>query len=96
MVNATGWAELIAGQVWNAPFVMYNTAMAGLFIFALYLVFQAMIYYKTRSASLSLVIGLMFTYVAISLSAVPASMVWWLILLLVVQGTWVFYYTFFK
>lgn len=61
-VNATGWSELMDGNMINAVYVMFDTAFGsmGLVIVLLFLVYQLMLYWKTRNLTLMWVIGVFF------------------------------------
>ena len=94
--NATGWAELYDGQLWNSAFVMFNTALGGAFVFILYFAFQAMLFYKTRNPTIMFIVGVIFTYMAITLTLVPGGWVWYLFGLIVLQFAWMIYAIFWK
>ena len=60
VVNATGWTELMAGHMISASFAMYNEAFAGWTVAFLFIVYQLMLYMKTRNLTLCWVTGLFF------------------------------------
>ena len=47
--NATGWTQLLDGNILGAAVAMFNGAMGGLFIFALFMIFQTLLYMKTKN-----------------------------------------------
>jgi len=60
MVNATGWNELVDGNLIKAAFVMYDTAMAHWFVAILFVVYQLLLLMKTRSLNLAFTTGIIF------------------------------------
>ena len=96
MVNATGWNELYAGQPWNAPYVMFNTALSGTFAFALYLLLTFMLYYKTGKPVIPFVIGMMFLYVGYEYGLLQVWTVTTVILINLFNLAWILYDTFIK
>jgi len=91
VANVTGWNELLSGHMISAAYVMYDEALIGFVIILLYILFQVMLYLKTKSWNLGFVMGLFFMsmYIgATSITGVPllkASVVPWAFLLLVLQ-----------
>jgi len=75
MVNATGWAELYAGNLIGAAFVMYDTALMGWMIAILFLVYQLMLYMKTQNLTLCWITGILFCGLYLGATAIvtPAS-----------------------
>jgi len=59
-INATGWTELINGDLFGAAFTMYDTALAGWTVVILFFVYQFMLYLKVRNPTLAWVTGLIF------------------------------------
>jgi len=61
-INATGWTELMDGNMIGAVYTMYDTAFGnmGLIVVILFFVYQAMLYSKTHNLTLMWVIGIMF------------------------------------
>jgi tellurite resistance protein TehA-like permease len=56
-----GWDELIATH--NpvlASYTMFNTALIGYFVVGLFLTFQIMLYFKTKSALLGFLMNMLF------------------------------------
>ena len=70
MVNATGWAELMDGNMIKASYTMYDQAFGavtggpfvdgGWVIIILFVVYQFMLLMKTRNLTLSWVTGIIF------------------------------------
>lgn len=66
-VNATGWGNLYNGDLIGAAFTMYDTAFGhGWIILMLFLLFQFMLFFKTRNITILFVTGLLFLAVYIS------------------------------
>jgi len=62
-INATGWSELMNGNMVGAVYTMFDTAFGGmgLIVVMLFLVYNVMLYAKTRNLSLMFMLGVMFT-----------------------------------
>lgn len=60
MVNATGWNELMDGNMVKAAFTMYNIAWNSYIVIILFFVFQIMLFMKTRSWPLLFTTGIIF------------------------------------
>ena len=60
MVNTTGWEELFNGHMISAAFTMYDQAFIGWTVAILFLLYQVMLYLKTRNLTLGWVTGLIF------------------------------------
>jgi len=69
--NTTGWAQLMGGDLVGAAYSMYNASFAGLFIIALFLVYQFMLYLKVRNLTLNFVTGIIFGSLFISAQLIP-------------------------
>jgi len=61
-INATGWSDLIDGNMVTAVYTMYDTAFGnmGIIVVILFFVYQAMLYSKTHNLTLMWVVGIMF------------------------------------
>lgn len=61
-VNATGWSELMDGNMVHAVYTMFDTAFGGMgiVIILLFFVYQLMLYWKTRNLTLMWIIGILF------------------------------------
>lgn len=72
MANATGWSELLNGQIITAVFTMFDAAFMGWTVAILFVVYQIMLYIKTRNATICWVTGLFFAslYVVASSQAI--------------------------
>lgn len=60
MVNATGWNELFAGDLIGASFTMYDTALVGWMVAILFILFQGLLFMKTKNVTLTWVAGIFF------------------------------------
>jgi len=60
MVNATGWPELMNGNLIVAAFTMYDDAFMGWTVAILFIVYQFMLLLKTRNLTISWVTGIFF------------------------------------
>lgn len=62
MPNATGWTELMNGNMVDAVYVLYDSSMQGmgLPVVILFLITQAMIYAKTKHVALMWSVGIIF------------------------------------
>lgn len=60
--NATGWNQLMNGSMINAVYTMFDTAFGGMGIVVviLFVVYQMMLYQKTRNLTLMWIIGIFF------------------------------------
>ena len=61
-VNATGWAELMDGNMISAVYTMFDTAFGsmGIVVVILFFVYQLMLYSKTRNLALCFITGIIF------------------------------------
>jgi len=64
--NATGWSELMDGHMISAVFTMYDTSFLNWTVALLFIVYQFMLFLKTKNPVLAWVTGLIFAslYVA--------------------------------
>lgn len=60
MVNATGWNELMNGDIVYAVFLMFDIATMYWFTAILFFVFQYVLYVKAKNLTLNFVLGLFF------------------------------------
>lgn len=75
MANATGWSELYDGDLIGAAFTMYDTALLGWTVAILFIVYQFMLYLKTRNPTLCWVTGIFFVSMyAVSVFVKPISL----------------------
>lgn len=58
--NVTGWSELIEGKPIQAVYAMYDLAWNHWFVVILFVVFQFMLFLKTKNLTLMWVTGLFF------------------------------------
>jgi hypothetical protein len=59
-MNATGWEQMMDGQLIQAAVTMYNIEVGGWVIGVLFLVYQFMLYMKTRNHAACVVITILF------------------------------------
>ena len=89
--NATGWTQLMDGKMISAAYYMYNTAFMNYFTFIIFIIFQAMLWYKTRSATLTWVTGLFFASLYAVSTFVETVSIQWIFIMLVVQLAGILY-----
>lgn len=94
--NTTGWSELYNGHLINAAYTMYNTAFIGFFVFLIFLVFEGMLWYKTKNVTLTWVIGLFFASMYGVSSFVQETSIQWIFILLVIQLAGILFMWMFK
>jgi len=58
--NATGWQQLIDGNIITASFIMFDTALMGWTIAILFIVYQILLYMKSQNATLNFIMGIIF------------------------------------
>lgn len=63
MVNTTGWNELLAGHPVQASFAFWNYTLGGWVIPILFIVYQTIAYYKSRSPLPGFIGGSIATFV---------------------------------
>ena len=61
--NTTGWSELMDGNLVAASYTMFDTAFGGMgfLVVMLFVVYNVMLYAKTRNLFLMFIVGTMFT-----------------------------------
>ena len=89
--NTTGWTQLMNGNMISAAYHLYDTAFLHYFIFIIFLIFQAMLWYKTKSATLTWVTGLFFASLYATATFVETVSIQWIFILLVVQLAGILY-----
>lgn len=72
--NATGWSELIDGNMIYAAFSVFDatTILNGWTIAILFVVYQIILWIKTKSATLAFISGVMFVSLFIGVSTVSS------------------------
>lgn len=58
--NATGWTQLMNGSMISAVFTMYDTAFLNWTVALLFVVYQFMLYLKTKNPTLCWTTGIFF------------------------------------
>ena len=98
MVNATGWSQLMDGNMILAAYTMYDAsnAFAGWFVVILFFVYQFMLLMKTRNLTLSWITGLFFVSLYISSSFVKATTVPLMFILLAFELAGILYFIIWK
>ena len=72
-VNATGWPELFDGHIVTAAFVMYDAALAGWTVAILFIVYQFMLWMKTRNMTIMWITGAMFAGMFVTAQILDAT-----------------------
>lgn len=100
MVNATGWSELMDGDLVGASFAMYDAALAGWTIALLFIVYQFMLYRKTRNLVLCWITGIFFAslYIGGTIldNLVKSASVYVIFIILVLELAGILYFVIFK
>lgn len=73
MANATGWSELFDGRIITAVFTMFDAAFLGWTVAILFMVYQVMLYLKTRNVTICWVTGLFFASLYVASTEVVSS-----------------------
>jgi hypothetical protein len=97
-VNATGWNELMDGNMIGAVYTMFDTAFGnmGIIVVILFFVYQFMLYMKTGNVTLMWVTGIIFASMYATSSFVEPVSVQIIFLLLVLEFAAVLFLTFYK
>ena len=101
-VNASGWSELIRGDLVPAAMTMFNAApiLNGWVIAILFFVFQFMLYIKSKNITLMWVMGIFFAAMFLTATAtreyVPVLSQNIIVGLLILEAGGILYYIFFK
>ena len=92
-VNATGWNELMDGNMVSAVYTMFDTAFGGMGIVVviLFFVYQLMLYMKTKNITLMWIIGIIFASLYATSSFVEVFSVQIIFLLLVFELAGILY-----
>ena len=102
--NATGWSELIDGNMIYAAFSVFDatTILNGWTIAILFVVYQIILWIKTKSATLAFITGIMFISMfitATTASAVPLiapHALKFIFLILVIEVAGILYFAFWR
>lgn len=88
-MNATGWNELIEGNMLKAVYTMFNTAILGngVIIVILFCVYQFMLYQKTQNITLMWITGIFFAVLYATSTFVEAFSAQLLYLILIIELT---------
>lgn len=100
VADVLGWAELMQGNLFGAVFKLFDYAVSGWSVFALFCVFQAVLYIKTRNAVLMWVSGFIFlamfgttAYINVVLNQ---NSIVYIFAILVLELAGIMYFTLFK
>lgn len=94
--NATGWTELFNGQLLQASFTLFNTATAGWGVAILFLIYQFMLYIKTRNLPLMFTTGVIFVAMFSTATFVKQSTLSIMFLMLAAEFAGILYLAFWK
>ena len=97
-VNATGWTDLINGNMIAAVYNMFDTAFGsmGIVVVLLFIVYQIMLYQKTKNLTLMWIIGIIFASLYVRCIYVEQFSVKIIFFMLVVELAGILYMTFFS
>ena len=97
-VNATGWSNLINGKLVEASYELYNSApfLGGWAVAILFMVFQFMLYIKTRNLIMMWVTGIFFASMYLTSVFVVDFSRNIIVSILILELTGILYYIFFK
>lgn len=86
-VNATGWSELMDGNMIAAAYTAFDTFFGGvgIVVIILFFLYQFMLYQKTGNFTLMWVTGAMFAGLFAASTIIPATTVKWLFIMLVLE-----------
>jgi hypothetical protein len=95
--NATGWNELInTHNPVFASYTMFNTAWGGWFVVMIFVIFQFMLYMKTKSLLLGWIMNMLFIAMWLSTPYVKSTSVSFIFLLAVLQLGTILYILFWR
>lgn len=94
--NVTGYSELISGDIFGAVYTLYNATLAGWLVAILFLVFQVLLYIKSRNFVMMWVTGLFFAGMYGISTIVTQSSVVFIFAILILELAGIIYYLFFK
>jgi len=72
----TSYSKLLDADLIGAVYYMFNASLWGFFIIGLFMVFQFMLFLKTRSPGLCFVAAAIFTGTVAFTGIIPSSMMW--------------------
>lgn len=94
--NVTGYSELLSGNIFGAVYSLYNTTLAGWFVAILFLVFQVLLYMKSRNFVMMWVTGLFFLSMYGISTIVSQNSIVFIFAILILELAGIFYYLLFK
>lgn len=93
-INATGWTELMNGDLIGAAYNMYNTATFGWFIIILFCMFQTMLFIKTRNLTMMWITGAFMLSLFAASTIFTAFTLQFMFVLLVIELAGILYFVF--
>ena len=96
MSNATGWNLLYNGTPVRAAFQLYDTALAGWFIGALFLLFQTILLIKTKNPVAAFITTTIFMSLYIGSQILKPQVGAIMMLLAVIELAGILYWVLFK
>jgi hypothetical protein len=94
--NTTGWAQLYNGNLIQAAFLVFDTALMGWTVAILFVLYQFMLLMKTRSLILSFVMGLIFVGLFATASFVKVISRQIMVLMLIFELAGILYFIIWK
>jgi len=74
-INATGWEELVDGKLVQSSYKLYNDYLGGWFVGLLAITYLIMLYYKTKSAALTVTMAIIFASMFVGSVYVKSSLI---------------------
>jgi len=96
--NATGWSELMDGNMVFAVYKMFDISLGnmGLFTLVMFVLYQFMLYQKTGNITLMWITGVLFTAMFATSQFIPGSTMFVLYIILAIEFAAIFYLVFFS
>lgn len=94
--NATGWNFLYDGQLIKAAFTLFDTALVGWSVAILFLVYQFMLYMKTRNLPLTFSTSLVFVVIFAGATFIKPISMQLIFVLLILELGGILYMVFWK
>jgi len=94
--NATGWTNLTDGNMVTAVLVMYDAAFLGWTVAMLFIIYQIMLFLKTRNPLICWITGIFFTAMFAASRFVPTMSIQIMFLILVFELAIILFIIFWK
>ena len=94
--NVTGWEQIMNGSLIQAAINLYTIDVGGWAIGILFIVYQFMLYIKTRNLSLCIVTGFLFSILGFSSVLLPKWSMIIIVVTLIIELGGIFYLWVFK